>query len=731
MSDTFYGSSAHCNRVTARSKTGGVERKKMAERYQVRGRVGRGGMSAVYRAFDTVMGREVALKRLLPVEETNLNEAAGDSLAREAAALARFQHPNVITVYAFEEDEEGPFVVMELIEGEDLHSIMKTGALSWDDFRSVAAQCLEPLVLAGELNLLHRDIKPGNIMLTVTPSGRFLVKLLDFGLAKFSQQPSLQTLDQKGSFLGSIDFIAPEQLELCHLDQRTDLYSLGCVFYYMLAQESPFSGGSPAETSMNHIKHRCRPIGEIRTDLPPLVADWLMRMISRYPDDRPSSAKEALEQFRDANDGIPFVSKEFLQEETSEEIPFARFVSGPPASGPIEQAAIALPARVTEAKSSPNGPSISVGAGSRRRIQSGPVRGSGTKPNLAFSPNRPNPMPRTPPRYSEKRNIPPTLFQKRFLIAGAGGLFLVALLLLIFGSQTKEEAPVIPPIEESAVEITYEPLTIPATLPRSDGKTDPPAPPLKSDLYAWFSSAKGLYGRNYRTRPEPGEQIAAWVNLASVAVESSLLRDNGDVTGAYLPRLNQYPTASNPGLRADAAGVSTTNRTSLSMGKSENVLPAGFTVAAVMRMEATDDRFLRIQSPVWDGRSVSFGGSYGEKMGVFGKWTSEGPDARLALPWRHGQVGIFVYVLNPDAKTQTLAVRLAGERESNIVSGDAPVEGAAFGIVAVGKRGFGDGFDDITGNAIFEILIYPKIFSDEEVESVTEYLSARYLVPVK
>lgn len=703
----------------------------MAERYQVRGRVGRGGMSAVYRAFDTVMGREVALKRLLPVEETNLNEAAGESLAREAAALARFQHPNVITVYAFEEDEEGPFVVMELIEGEDLHSIMKTGALSWEDFRSVAAQCLEPLVLAGELNLLHRDIKPGNIMLTLTPSGRFLVKLLDFGLAKFSQQPSLQTLDQKGSFLGSIDFIAPEQLELCHLDQRTDLYSLGCVFYYMLVQESPFSGGSPAETSMNHIKHRCRPIGEIRTDLPPLVANWLMRLISRYPDDRPSSAKEALAEFRDANDGIPFVSKEFLQEDPLEDIPLARFASGPPDSGPIGRPATILPTRATETGTVPSGPSISVGAGSGRRIQSGPVRGSGKPPNLAFSPNRLIPTSKSSQEYSTKRKIPPSLYQKRFLIAGAGGLFLMALLLLIFGSQTRDDPTDLPPPEVPAVEVTYEPLAIPATLPRSDGKTDPPAPPLKSELYAWFSSAKGLYGRNYQTRPEPGEQIAAWVNLATDAVEASLLRDNGDLNGVYLPRLIRYPTASNPGLRADAAGVSTTNRTSLTMRKSEDVLPAGFTVAAVMRMEAKDDRFLRIQSPVWDGRSISFGGSYGEKLSVFAKWTSEGPDARLSLPWGHGQVGIFVYVLNAESKTQTLAVRLAGERESNTVSGEAPVEGASFGIVAVGKRGFGDGFDDVTGNAIFEILIYPKVFSEEEVEGVAEYLAARYLVPVK
>jgi len=260
-------------------------------------------MSAVYRAYDNVMRRDVAIKRLLPVEETNLNEKAGNLIEREAAALARFQHPNIVTIYAMEEDDDGPFVVMEMIEGEDLHAVMEEGALSWEDFKDVAPQCLEPLVAASELNLLHRDLKPGNIMLTMTPSERFLVKILDFGLAKFSQQPSLQTLDQKGSFLGSIDYIAPEQLELRPLDQRTDLYSLGCVLYYSLAQKAPFTGENPARTSMNHLKHKCVHISELRSDVSKPVADWLMRMISREVEDRPCDAAEALEELVSALKG--------------------------------------------------------------------------------------------------------------------------------------------------------------------------------------------------------------------------------------------------------------------------------------------------------------------------------------------------------------------------------------------------------------------------------------------
>ncbi|NLT72521.1 MAG: protein kinase [Verrucomicrobiaceae bacterium] len=346
-------------------------------------------MSAVYRAYDTVMGRDVALKRLLPVDETNLNESSLESLEREAAALARFQHPNVVTIFAFEEDAEGPFVIMELVEGEDLHSLMKTGALSWENFNHVASQCLEPLVAAGELNLLHRDIKPGNIMLVETPSGRSLVKLLDFGLAKFSQKPSRQTLDQQGSFLGSIDFIAPEQLELLPLDQRTDLYSLGCVFYYMLTLKSPFTGENPGVTAMNHIRHRCQPIGELRPDLPPLVADWLMRLIAREPSDRPKNAREALRELYQARKGLPFVPPR-RRDDLDDDVPFASLAparppegepggfpgsdAGRPPSGPVQ--------RVIKTSSGPvpatrpgSGPVAAVGAGSLPPAKKSPRRG--------------------------------------------------------------------------------------------------------------------------------------------------------------------------------------------------------------------------------------------------------------------------------------------------------------------------------------------------------------------
>jgi serine/threonine protein kinase len=275
----------------------------MADRYQIKGRIGRGGIGAIYRAYDSILKRDVAIKRLLPLEETNLNESAENTLNREAEALSRLQHPNVITLFAFEEDEEGPFVVMEYIEGDTLKDTIDNGALSYEDFQIVANQCLDPLITAQELGLLHRDIKPANIMLQWLSSGSFQVKILDFGLAKFSQTPSLQTLDQTGSFLGSIEYLAPEQLELKPLDPRTDIYSLGCVLYYCLAQRSPFDGNNPATTTTNHLAHVVTHISEIREDIPSPIAEWLMLLISRQPADRPKDAREALKMFKAAQAG--------------------------------------------------------------------------------------------------------------------------------------------------------------------------------------------------------------------------------------------------------------------------------------------------------------------------------------------------------------------------------------------------------------------------------------------
>jgi len=266
----------------------------MLNRYEITGTLGKGGVCEVFRARDLHRDREVAIKRLLPLSETRLNEPQANGLLREVMALSQLKHPNVVRLLEYAEDDDGPFAVLELIDGESLYDVIHEGALTYPDFLTIATQLLSALAAADEIRLLHRDLKPGNIMLGMSDDGHLESKILDFGVSKLLDRPSLQTVDHKGAIIGSVDYIAPEQLDLQPLDARADLYSMGCIFYFCLAQTPPFHGYSPAETVRNHLKHEVKALYLVRKDIPMIVSDWVMKLIERDPDARPIGAKHAL-----------------------------------------------------------------------------------------------------------------------------------------------------------------------------------------------------------------------------------------------------------------------------------------------------------------------------------------------------------------------------------------------------------------------------------------------------
>jgi len=267
------------------------------ERYELKGKIGQGGVGAVYRAFDNNLNREVAIKRVLPGGGYENDEEATKAMLHEATSLCSVQHPHIVTVFDAGVDSDGPYVVMELLSGRTLDEMVERGTLTYEDFREVALQSQEALIAAQDLDLVHRDIKPTNMMVTWLPSGRFQVKLVDFGLAKFSPQPSLQTIDHGDSVFGSIYFMAPEQFERTPLDQRTDMYSLGCVYYYCLTGQHPFDGETAPLVMTAHLQNRVHPLHELRPDLPKWLCDWVMWHIARDINDRPPNAREALKQF--------------------------------------------------------------------------------------------------------------------------------------------------------------------------------------------------------------------------------------------------------------------------------------------------------------------------------------------------------------------------------------------------------------------------------------------------
>jgi len=259
-----------------------------AGRYVFERTLGRGGGGEVFLAHDTQLGRWVALKR---IHAGGTEAARAQAAVNEAKNLASLQHPNIVTVFDFFTDNDDVLVVMEFIHGHTLDEL--NAPLTLEDFTEVARQSLEGLGAAHSLGMLHRDIKCGNLMLAGLSTGRFQVKILDFGLAKTMDAPALQTVDHTGSLFGSIYTMAPEQFEQAPLDERTDLYSLGCVLFRALTLTDPFAGTSVAAVMNSHLEHRHESLASLRPDLPPALCAWVEHLFARQPAARPGTAAEA------------------------------------------------------------------------------------------------------------------------------------------------------------------------------------------------------------------------------------------------------------------------------------------------------------------------------------------------------------------------------------------------------------------------------------------------------
>jgi serine/threonine protein kinase len=271
-------------------------RPQMKERYELLAPIAEGGLGTVFRARDKQLGREVALKRIRSDKAGDFGSAV-ESLIREAQQQSLLQHPNIVTVHDAGVDDEGGFIVMELVKGETLEDIIMRGALTAADFDSLVRQTLGGMIAAHEQGIIHLDLKPGNLMITWLPGGGFQVKILDFGLAKTAKQPVQQDTDSQGGLFGSVHFMAPEQFERADVDVRTDIYALGCIFYYALTQKYPFNGDTMPQVMVAHLYHRTKPLAPLRPDLPAHTVQWVEWLINRVPANSPASVAEALQVY--------------------------------------------------------------------------------------------------------------------------------------------------------------------------------------------------------------------------------------------------------------------------------------------------------------------------------------------------------------------------------------------------------------------------------------------------
>ena len=272
-------------------------------RYEIEGAIGVGGVGEVFRARDTRLGRLVALKRLLPEPGAPAGQTYAHAL-REATHLAALQHPHIVSVYDVGEDERSPYLVMELVEGDTLEEAVERGPFALGDFLLLARQSLDALAAAHRVGLLHRDLKPGNVMLKHGVAGEsFEVKLLDFGLSGFAGRRDGTAFgggnDDQNTVVGSVHFMAPEQFTRERPpDARTDLYALGCLLYYALTTTYPVEGDTVGVVVERHLKGDVPRLAPRRPEVPDALCAWVMRLLSVRPEDRPESAARALEELQ-------------------------------------------------------------------------------------------------------------------------------------------------------------------------------------------------------------------------------------------------------------------------------------------------------------------------------------------------------------------------------------------------------------------------------------------------
>lgn len=271
--------------------------------YQILSPLGKGGMGEVYRARDTRLNRDVAIK-VLPEEMAKHREAL-KRFEREARALAALSHPNILAVFDVGTDQGISFVVTELLHGETLRDGITRTSLSWDKAVEIAIPVAEALSEAHSKGIIHRDLKPENIFFT---SGG-VIKILDFGLARWKENVPVQELTEAptasltqteaGHLMGTIPYMSPEQLRGATVDQRTDIFSFGCVLYEMISGRRPFSGATPAETAALILKEDPPPLSESRKEIPVELDRLIHRCMEKNVDRRFQSARDLALQLKD------------------------------------------------------------------------------------------------------------------------------------------------------------------------------------------------------------------------------------------------------------------------------------------------------------------------------------------------------------------------------------------------------------------------------------------------
>jgi eukaryotic-like serine/threonine-protein kinase len=284
----------------------------LGDRYRLVRMIGSGGMGAVWEAEDETLGRPVAVKVLS--ESLAAGEGAVRRFEREAQAAARLSGPYIAAVYDFGRSEGRPYIVMELVRGETLADrLAREGPLPPQEASRIATQVAEALEEAHRAGIVHRDVKPGNVMLT--PAGD--VKVMDFGIAAAAWAERVTT---SGLVLGTPSYLAPEQAKSEKTTPASDVYALGAMLYEMVAGRPPFVAESPVAVALAHVRDDPRPLDQVADGVPPDLASASMAALAKDPAERPQSAAAFASMLREPTLPLPSI----VAEETTPLTPVAR-----------------------------------------------------------------------------------------------------------------------------------------------------------------------------------------------------------------------------------------------------------------------------------------------------------------------------------------------------------------------------------------------------------------------
>ena len=265
--------------------------KLLAGRYELIEKIGEGGMAVVYKAKDRLLNRYVAIKILRP--EFTQDEQFLDSFKRESQAAAGLQHPNIVSIYDVGRTGNTNFIVMELVDGSPLSDFIKeNGHLDYKTTIDIAKQVASALAIAHKHQIIHRDVKPHNIM--ITSDG--VAKLTDFGIARAVSKATMVADTSK--IIGSVHYFSPEQARGAYVDERSDIYSLGIVMFEMLTGRVPFDGETPVEVALKHINEDVPSPAKLVPGIPPALDKVVLKATDKYQTERYKSADEMLEALK-------------------------------------------------------------------------------------------------------------------------------------------------------------------------------------------------------------------------------------------------------------------------------------------------------------------------------------------------------------------------------------------------------------------------------------------------